>query len=73
MAHTLVPSDHVETASICGHFSPISRLLDGGLRHSYAGRDSTRGQLRGCSLPPKLAGTGGAVWELTSDAKQGVP
>ena len=40
------------------HFSPISRLLDGGLRHTYAGRAWTRGQQRGCSPPPKPADTG---------------
>jgi hypothetical protein len=50
------------------HFSPISRLLDSGLRHTYAGRDWTRGQQRGCSPPPKPADTGWSglgVWRAT--------
>src|SRR5258706_12661625 len=51
------------------------RLLDGGLRHTYAGREQSRGkgiglggQQRGCSPPPKLADTwwgGLGVWRAT--------
>ena len=45
-----------------------TRLLDGGLRHTYAGRDWTRSQQRGCSPPPRPADTGGSglgVWRAT--------
>src|SRR5713101_6663471 len=61
-------------------FSPISRLLDGGLRHTYAGREQSRGKGIGRGANSAVARPrrswptlGGAVWSLASDAKQRCP
>ena len=56
-----------------GHFSPISRLRDGGLRHTYAGRDWTRGQQWVARLRRSWPTRGGTVWESGERREAGVP
>ena len=61
-------------------FSPISRLLDGGLRHTYAGREQSRGKGIGRGANSAVARPrrswptlGGAVWESGDRREAGVP
>jgi hypothetical protein len=61
-------------------FSPISRLLDGGLRHTYAGREQSRGKGIGRGANSAVARPrrswptlGGAVWESGERREAEVP
>jgi hypothetical protein len=61
-------------------FSPISRLLDSGLRHTYAGREQSRGKGIGRGANSAVARPrrswptlGGAVWESGERREAEVP